>query len=45
MEGATRCVIRPSLFQRHIAVDQVNKVNPRQQILDEGFRDHLKREE
>ena len=40
MERAAGGVVGAGLLQRHVAVDQVDDVDPMQQILDEGFRNH-----
>ncbi|MPM55420.1 hypothetical protein SDC9_102217 [bioreactor metagenome] len=40
VEGAAGGVIGARLLQRYVAVDQVDDVDPGQQILDEVFRDH-----
>ena len=41
MEGATRGVISPCLAQWHVGVDQIDNINPVQQLLNEGLGNHV----
>ena len=40
VEGTAGGVVGPRLFQRYVAVNEVDDVDPVQQFLEEGFGDH-----
>jgi hypothetical protein len=42
VEGAAGGVVGAGFFERNVAVDQIDDVDPGQQILDKGIRDHFR---
>ena len=35
-------IVRPAFLERQVALDEIDDIDPGEQVLDEGLRDHVR---